>query len=264
MSPINLIWEDKKTLLINDVRFFVTWEPKELQQVESTADLFLLVKSRKMIERSVALGQQQTINKVFDIGIFKGGSAVLYDQIFQPEKIVAIEYHKKPVGALTQYIDRRGKNDAIKLFYGTNQADRSAMETILAAEFPGRDIDLVVDDASHLYKETKEAFNITFPYLKAGGRYIIEDWAWAHWPGEYWQTNPWHFWKPRPFRGRKAMSNLLTELFMLAASRRDLIENIFIDHDVIIVTKGQGDIPQGRFDIEDHYLLRGKTFRAPL
>jgi len=35
MSSVNLIWEDKKNLLINDVRFFVTWDPNELKQVES-------------------------------------------------------------------------------------------------------------------------------------------------------------------------------------------------------------------------------------
>ncbi len=264
MPPVNLIWEDDKTLLINDVRFFVTWDAKELMEVESSESFFLLGKSRSMIERSVSIGQQQKINKVFDMGIFKGGSVVLYDQIFQPEKIVAIDYNKKQVDALTGYIYRRNKIDKIKPFYGINQADRSAMERILASEFPERDIDLIVDDASHFYKETKEAFNITFPYLRAGGQYIIEDWAWAHWPGKPWQTNPWHFWKPRPFRGTKAMSNLLIELFMLAASRSDFIEGIFINHNVIIVKKGNGNLPDGQFDIEDHYLLRGKSFRAPL
>jgi len=264
MSPANLIWEDKKTLLINDVRFFVTWDPEEMKQVESSENFFLLVKARPMIERSVAIGQQQTINKVFDMGIFKGGSAVLYDQIFQPEKLVAVEYHKKPVEALTRYINRREKSNAVKPFYGVDQADRQAMERILTTEFPERDIDLIVDDASHLYKETKEAFNIAFPYLKAGGQYMIEDWAWAHLSGKPWQTNPWHFWKPRPFRGARALSNLLIELFMLAASRPDLIKEIFINHDVIIVRKGHGDLPEGRFNIEDHYLLRGKSFRAPL
>jgi hypothetical protein len=205
------------------------------------------------------------------MGILKGGSAVLYDQIFQPEKIVAIDYKKKQIEALAKYIDRREKNNAIKPFYGVNQADRPTMEGILTAEFPGRDIDLIVDDASHFYKETKEAFNITFPYLKAGGQYVIEDWAWAHWPGD-WQSNPWHFWKGNSFGGlgrwyrwgTKALSNLLIELFMLAASRSDLIEDIFINREVIIVKKGHGNIPEGRFDIEDHYLLRGKSFRPPL
>ncbi len=217
-----------------------------------------------MIERSVAIGEQHKINKIFEMGIFKGGSAVLYDQIFQPEKIVAIDYNKNQIDALTKYAARKKKNDDIKPFYGINQADRSAMEKILTIEFPGRDIDLIVDDASHFYKETKDAFNITFPFLRAGGQYIIEDWAWAHWPGKPWQTNPWHFWTRRPFRGTKALSNLLIELFMLAASRSDLIEDIFINHNVIIVKKGSGSLPEGKFDIGDHYLLRGKSFDAPL
>lgn len=262
MQSANLIWETDKTLLIDDVRFFVTWDPKEIHAVESTESVFLLTKSRSMIEGSVAFGQQQKINKVFEMGIFKGGSVVLYDQIFQPEKVVAVDFNKKPVDALAQYIEKRKKQNTIKPYYGINQADRSAMESILASEFPDRDIDLVVDDASHFYKETKEAFNIVFPYLKAGGLYVIEDWAWAHWPGEPWQTNPRHFWKDRPFQGKKALSNLLIELFMLAASRSDFIENILIDRVLIIVKKGSGSLPAGDFNIEDHYLLRDKTFGA--
>jgi len=264
MASPNLIWEDKKTLLINDVRFFVTWDARELQEVKSSENFFLLGKSGPMIDSYVAIGQQQNIKKIFEMGIFKGGSTVLYDQIFQPTKLVAIDYSRKKVDALSHYIDRRKHADVIKPFYGVNQADRSAMEQILAAEFPERDIDFVVDDASHFYAETRESFNITFPYLRAGGQYVIEDWAWAHWPGDPWQTKPWHFWKRRPFRGTKAMSNLLIELFMLAASRRDLIEDIFVNHDVIIVKKGRGNLPVGQFDIGDHYLLRGKTFRAQL
>lgn len=264
MSPADLIWEDDKTLLINDVRFFVTWETKELLETESSENFFVLGKDPRMIEKSVAIGQLQKISKVFEMGIFKAGSVVLYDQIFQPKKIVAIDYDNKQVDALTTYIDKRNKSESIKPFYGVNQADRPAMEGILAAEFPEHDIDLIFDDASHFYKETKEAFNITFPYLKVGGQYVIEDWAWAHWPGDFWQTTPWHFWKSPPFGGKKAMSNLLIELFMLAASRSDLIEDIFINHNVIIVKKGSGKLPEGRFNIENHYLLRGKSFRAPL
>lgn len=263
MRSVNLIWENDKTLLINDVRFFVTFDSNQLHTVESSENLFLLGKSRKLIDGAVAIGQQQKVSRVFDIGIFKGGSVVLYDQIYQPEKIIAIEYKKQPVKALTKYIDNRKKHESIKPFYGVDQADRLAMGKILVDEFPERNIDLVVDDASHFYKQTKEAFNITFPYLKAGGQYVIEDWAWAHWPGDIWQKNQWKdIWRRSFYRKQKALSNLLIELFMLAASRGDLIENISINDSVIVVKKGNGIIPEGRFNIEDHYLLRGKSFGA--
>jgi hypothetical protein len=209
-----------------------------------------------MVEKSVEIGQQQKIGKIFEMGIFKGGSVVLYDQIFRPLKIAAIDYMPQPVHALTEYITGHGKLDVIKPYYGVSQADRPAMEKILSSEFPGRDIDLIIDDASHFYEETRDAFNISFPYLIPGGIYIIEDWAWAHWADEPWQG------KNSFFYGKTALSNLLIELFMLAASRPDFIKNIFVNHNSIFIKRGDGALPSGNFDIADHYLLRGKHFGA--
>lgn len=251
-----LIWEDDSHLKINEVSFYLSYDTSELLGGKTANDSFLLGKPRHMVEKSFAIGQQQKINKIFEMGILKGGSVVLYDQIYQPEKIVAIEYMQNPVDALTNFITKRNKSEVIKPYYGVNQADRHSMEKILSIEFPDRDIDLIIDDASHLYDETREAFNISFPYLKNGGLYIIEDWAWAHWSGDYWQKDNAYF------SGRKALSNLLIELFMLTASRPDFIKDIFIDHNVIIVKKGNGTLPAGEFNISSHYLLRGKYFDA--
>jgi hypothetical protein len=259
MDTVDLIWESDEVLRINDVRFLVTFDSKKLHDIQSTEECFLLGKTHRMIERSVAMGEGQRINKVFDIGIFKGGSVVLYDQIFKPEKIAAVEVSRDPVEALSKYIATRGKTETIKLNYGVNQADRPAMEHILSIEFPERDIDLIVDDASHRYKETRASFNISYPYLKAGGWYVIEDWGWAHWAGDPWQTGSR---KRAPYWGEKALSNLLIELFMLAASRPDLLEEIRITHDLIILKKGPDPLPPGAFEIADHYLLRGKRFGA--
>ncbi len=250
-----LIWEGDSHLKINDVSFYLSYDIDELQDKNSTKDSYLLGKPKHMVEKSVDIGQQQSICKIFEMGILQGGSVILYDQIFQPEKIVAIEYVPEPVDALVSYILEHSKLDAIKPYYGINQSDYSAMEKILSAEFPDRDVDLIIDDASHLYEETREAFNISFPYLKKGGLYCIEDWAWAHWTGDYWQEGQ------NPFlNGKIAMSNILIELFMLTASRPDFIKDIFVDHNSIIVKRGDGDLPTGGFNIAEHYLLRGKHF----
>ncbi len=254
-SPI-LTWENDANLKVNEVKFFVTYNADELHGVNSTVDKFLLGKSRSMIEKLIEMLGEQAISNVFEMGIFKGGSVVLYDQIFQPIKIAAVEFARKPVEALAQYIQKHGKFTHVKPYYGVNQADRRAMEEILSMEFPSQDVDLIVDDASHLYEETREAFNISFPYLKPGGHYVIEDWAWAHWPGDLWQKNNPHF------GGKRALSNLLIELNMLAASRCDLIEDIFVNHNFIIVKRGASKLPPDRFDIGEHYLLRGKRFGA--
>jgi SAM-dependent methyltransferase len=253
-----LQWADDLHLQINDVNFYLSIDSDELRGGSSKEDCFLLGKPKDMVETSYQLGKTKKINKIFELGILQGGSVALYDQIYSPEKMVAIEYMTTPVATLEKYIQQRNKQKNVKPYYGVNQADRLAMSAILDAEFPDKDIDLIVDDASHLYQETRKAFNICFPYLKAGGLYCIEDWAWAHWPGEYWQ-------EPAPgsfLHGKTSMSNLLIELFMLAASRRDLIESITVEHSVITVTKGTGAIEDGKFNIGDHYLMRGKAFGA--
>jgi hypothetical protein len=254
----NLEWVDDLHLQINDVNFYLSIDTEELKNGRSFADSFLLGKPRHMVEKSASIPLQRHTSKVFEMGILQGGSIALYDQLWSPEKIVAIDHAPNAVTELTSYIYKRNKTEIIKPYYGINQADRSAMKHILNTEFPNKDIDFIIDDASHLYQETRKAFNISFPYLKAGGLYCIEDWAWAHWPGEYWQ-------EPIPnsfLYGKTAMSNLLIELFMLAASRRDLIESITVEHSIITITRGSGKIEGDDFNISDHYLMRGKAFGA--
>jgi hypothetical protein len=256
---LSLHWDDDKHLRINDVRFRLSYDTDDLMTGQKSEDTFLLGKPRHMIEKSVAIGQQRTVTKIFEMGILKGGSIVLYDLIYRPVKIAAIDHDPKPVDMLTRYIRERNKSDIIRPYYGVNQADRPSLEKVLTAEFPKKDIDLIIDDASHLYEETREAFNIAFPFLKEGGLYVIEDWAWAHWDGDYWQKE-----QNTHLAGKKALSNLAIELSMLAASRPDLIQQIYLDHNVIIVTRGDGRLPKGKFNIADHYLLRGRRFSAPL
>ncbi|HEY7841664.1 MAG TPA: class I SAM-dependent methyltransferase [Gammaproteobacteria bacterium] len=261
MSSVTLVWESEKLLRVNDIRFHVTFD-QEMHDVDSTENCFLLSKAPEMVERSAALAAGGRIAKIFEIGIFKGGSVVLHDQLFAPVKIAAVDVRRKPVEALSKYIAARGRADAVRTYYGVDQGDRAAMERILETEFPERDIDLVIDDGSHRYHKTRITFNACFPFLKPGGRYVIEDWAWAHWAGERWQTPPWQLWRLPPYRGGKALSNLLIELFMLCASRPDLVEDLSVTHNLIVVRRGSTRLPPGPFDIGEHYLLRGKRFRA--
>lgn len=248
------VWEDRQTLRVNDVRFNVTSDDHALRTFESTKDYFLLGKTREMIEWIAELGRCNRFDKILDVGIFKGGSVVLYDQLFRPSRIVALEYWPDPVPALTEYIAKNQREMAIRTCYGTDQSDRPKVQEILQQEFPKKNLDLIVDDASHLYFQTKETFNVAFPFLRTDGIYVIEDWAWAHWDGEFWQKDN-AFYKDHP-----AMSNLLIELFMLCASRPDLIADIHVTFNTIAVRRGPGVIGDREFNIGDHYLLRGRQF----
>lgn len=251
-----IIWRDDTNLSIDGVDFVLSHDTRTLQCGGSTQTRFLIGKTRFMVERAAMLAEQQRIEHIFDMGILHGGSVALYDLIFRPSKIVAIDLSRDTVPTLADYIAKRGKSATVRPYFGVSQDNHSAMEDLLSKEFPQMGIDLIVDDASHLYAQTRAAFNICFPHLKPGGLYIIEDWAWAHWAGDSWQG------RDSFFAGKTALSNLLIELFMLCSSRPDLIKSLQVDHNTITVTKGTGTLPTGRFDIGDHYLLRGKKFGA--
>src|SRR5207237_6125856 len=81
-----------------------------------------------------------------------------------------------------QYAASRNLEDRIKTYWETSQADPGKLKQIVGTDFSGP-LDLVIDDASHLYKFTKSSFETLFPLIRPGGLYIIEDWSWACWSG---------------------------------------------------------------------------------
>lgn len=61
-----------------------------------------------------------------------------------------------------------------------------------------------------------------------------------------------------------AMSNLLIELFMLCASRPDIIKNIFITPATIVLRRGDAALEPGGFAIGNDYLCRNRWFKPVL
>jgi len=251
-------WLPEQLMRMDGVEFYLTVGLDELHSHESRRNHFLLGKTRPMIEDVLALRDNEDIHRILDVGIFKGGSAVLYTKIFEPAKLVAIEFLPTPVEALTRFIDDNALRERLIPYYDTNQADAQVMGSILAREFPARDIDLIVDDASHFYFESRGTVNLTLPYLRPNGLYIIEDWAWAHWPGDVWQKS-----KAIPAM-KPALSNLLIELFMLCASRPDIVRDISITPNVVVLRRGGAKLEPGKFDIGAHYLSRDRWFKPIL
>ncbi len=109
MVSENLIWENEKTLLINDVRFFLRWDAKELLEVESSEKSFVLGKSGPMIDRCMLLSDSFRASRRFLIWEYsKAGKALCCTiKFFSSTKLVAIDYSKKPVDALKHYIGVR-------------------------------------------------------------------------------------------------------------------------------------------------------------
>jgi SAM-dependent methyltransferase len=251
-------WLTDNLMRIDGVEFYLTVGLDELHSHASARNHFLLGKNRQMIDDVLAIRKRERIEKILDVGIFKGGSAALYSKLFEPAKLVAIEYMPEPVAALTAFIDDNALDDRLIPFYGTDQSDAQAMGRILDAHFPAYDIDLVVDDASHFYFESRATLNLALPYLRPGGLYVIEDWGWAHWPGDVWQKG-----KAIPL-AKPALSNLLTEVTMLCASRPDIISSVSITRESAVLRRGPGALEPRTFEIGRHYLCRDRWFKPGL
>ncbi len=253
-TPKNMIkWIDNKTLEIDQVRFLVTSDTQEMLENNSKGSMFVLIKAPSMISQYLSL-KSEGHKKIFEIGIFKGGSCVFLHKSFDPEKLVAVDYNQTPVEALDKYIEESNISDKVKPYYGVDQSDPQKMLEILEREFPNKDIDLVIDDGSHFLRETKASFNLIFPYLRTEGIYIIEDWGWAHYPSEIWQ-NGGGVWRDKP-----ALTNLVIELMMLSVSRSDIVSEIVIEANMVFVKRGGAILNPEDFDISNLYFSRNKCF----
>jgi predicted O-methyltransferase YrrM len=118
--------------------------------------------------------------RIVELGIHRGGSTAFLNELAEPERIVALELNTTPAEPLSSYIAERGLGDVVRPHYGVDQADRERLRAIMRDEFGESPLDLVVDDASHLYAQTRASFETLFPLLRPGGVYVIEDWAAGH------------------------------------------------------------------------------------
>jgi hypothetical protein len=117
---------------------------------------------------------------MLELGIWDGGSTAMWCESFQPGKLVALDNQSRGDSEyFRRYVASKGLKDRVKTYWGTDQADSDSLKAIVAREFSGP-LDLVIDDASHLYEPTRISFETLFPLLRPGGLYVIEDWAWAH------------------------------------------------------------------------------------
>lgn len=228
-------WKDSNHLIINGIPLHVTIDPKEYhERPRQGEDGPMLLKARDVITKEASLALPAN-PKIFEMGIFKGGSVILYDQLFNPSSLVAIEWDPHRIPVLDSYIHSHGRKNIVKAYYGINQASRSQVGEILKSNFPKKDIDLVIDDASHFYEETRDAFSAVLPYVAPGGAYVIEDWGWAHWPEKLWAT-PY-------FAGKAPLTNLIFELTALCATEPGIIDSIEVLYSMVIIRRGKRPLP---------------------
>jgi len=251
-APSILNWLDDERLACPRATFLAVSDDRA-HALDSTPDEFILMKPRSLIDWYDAAFAADPPSHVLEIGIFKGGSVVLFSELWRPERLVAIDIATEPNRALAEYIRCYELADSVKPIFGIDQADAATMMSLISSEFGGAPLDMVVDDGCHFLEETRITFETVFPFLRPGGIYVIEDWSWAHTPGVFQENGG-------PWPEKPALTMLALELAMLCASRSDLIDSVEITPGVICVRKGENSTVDVDFSLAANYLTAGRVF----
>lgn len=209
--------------------------------------LIYLYKDRAFLRRLEAVAERIKPKQMIELGILDGGSAIYWQNRFQLERLIVFDI-EPDAPHLRRYIERNDLQDVIRTNFAVAQDDGAALRAAIAKQALSPFVDFIVDDASHQYAQTRATVEILLPYLRPGGAYIIEDWAWGHhvdWP--------FGLWKDRPL-----LSPLLSELALICGHASGVIDRIEIDPNFVVLWRGEATLPKnGGFRLADHYVARG-------
>lgn len=246
-----LVWEENKVSL-NEIDFWLQVYLKE--DIRNKREGFVFYKDKKLIDMYVAFFNstglsESKLDSMVEVGMWDGGSAVFWNEVLEPKKFIGIDILEKPSNRLFEEYKKKNKEN-FRDYWGVSQTDKISINEIIANELKENNIDLVFDDASHRYQETLECFNILFPHLRKGGYYIIEDWAWGHWPHEDSSVYPAY---TEPTR-------LVFELIEVAANI-GLIENIYVCSGFVALKKGNIDLMKEEFHLHNYIKRRTPSLK---
>ena len=90
---------DDGNLKVGSTNFALTVEPSSWNAWDSSSDHFVLLKSRHYLDNLLRFAPERVEN-VVDLGIFKGGSIALYQELFSPKRMLGIDWLPNRVEAL--------------------------------------------------------------------------------------------------------------------------------------------------------------------
>jgi hypothetical protein len=140
--------------------------------------------------------------KLLELGIYRGGSLLLWRDYFQKGLIVGLDLQELKIE------DETGR---IRTYLGMQQ-DTQLLDRIGNENAP-QGFDVIIDDCSHIGELTRISFWHLFDnHLKPGGLYVIEDWSTGYWrqwfDGVSYDYRPNLNFKKTSFKLRAAISRL--------------------------------------------------------
>lgn|GEM_PF-2776650 len=242
-----LTWEPDRAVL-GDLVFRL--EQSRDERWELGGECFALYKNRQLIDQFDRFWSTTDFRprRILEIGIWDGGSTALWFEHLRPERLVAVDQmDREDSPYFRAYVAANGLEDRVMTRWRTNQAERAALLEIVDRDLGG-EVDCVIDDGSHLLAPTRASFEILFPLLPPGGLYIIEDWAWEHWP-EF--QDPGNIWA-----AEEGLTALVNELVAATGTSRTLIRRLAVHEGFVVVERGDGDAAGHEFRLGDHVRRR--------
>lgn len=247
--------------MLEGVEFVPSWDRP------SVPGSLTLLKSAHMVQSYEQLFAAHPKDRIVELGISQGGSVALLALLATPTKLVAIELDERPIAPLAQVLTEHGLDGSVRPYYGVDQGDKARLSAILDDEFGTEPLDLVFDDASHLYAPTVASFEVLFPRLRPGGAYIIEDWTWQDlWakqlvgvmadpdaPGHTALVERAMEVEAGRIPRERPVSRIALELVLAQAHAGGAVADLTIDDDWILVHRGEADLDPAEFSLASLY-----------
>ncbi len=212
-----LTWRPDRALL-GDLVFRI--EQSRSDGWELGDECFAFYKNRQLVEQFDRFWSATGFRprRMLEIGIWDGGSTAFWFEHLRPERLVAVDLlDREDSPYFRRWVTANGLEGRVLTRWRTDQTDRAALRELVERDLGG-ELDLVIDDGSHLDVPTRASFEALFPLLPPGGLYIIEDWAWEHWP-EFQDAG--HIWA-----GEESLSALVCDLVAATGSSRTLVRGL--------------------------------------
>jgi SAM-dependent methyltransferase len=217
-------------------------------------ECFVFYKVKSLIDDYLRFfaSRQIECRRFLELGMWEGGSLAFWYELLRPQKIVGIDLRKWVESSyFKRYIAENKLRDTVKTYWEVNQADTQRVKAIVSAEFDGP-LDLVVDDASHLYGPTLVSFQNLFPLTRPGGFYVIEDWAWEHWPV--------CFGSDLAKSDERGLTDLVSEIVQAAGTSNGFIKSITVYQGFAAIERGDAPAPND-FTLRDQIVRLERPVR---
>jgi methyltransferase family protein len=240
-------WIADDVAVVGDTRFLASDQSAVYATTTTDDERFLILKSRRYLERYTDDFRNLGVTNLVEAGIYEGGSVVWWNLVLEPANHLAFDLRDRDVAPLKRFAAGR---PSLTLAYGVNQGDADDLSAAVEQRFGGQPLDLVIDDCSHYYEQSRVMFEVMFPLLRPGGWYVIEDWQWPHSSGLDLDNNDY-------FAGRLGLSNLVVEALIIAADGpAKIVDEVTADAYRAVVVRGPATI-EGRLELDNVVRVRG-------